>query len=81
MRIKNVLFMVVGFIGGAYAMLKAIVKTVADCPDVLLKVKTSIIDRIEYLLLGYNTIKTKRNNYTYRDYIRKTYGFSDEEEN
>lgn len=64
MRLKDVLIFIVGFVGGIGLAVTKVLKWTTKHGDVLLDWKKAVIDDIEYLLLGYNTIKTRR----YSDY-------------
>ena len=59
---------IIGFIGGIYAFLKWIVKSDRLLPAF----KKGLVDDFEYILLGYNTVKTysKRHRWDYQYYPR-----------
>lgn len=83
--IVGIMIFTAGFVGGLYAFLKWIAKF----PTVLHAFKKDLVDKIEYLLLGYNTYKGPRKVHyqpyhsrymrTYRDYYGDK-SFEDEEE-
>ena len=54
--IVSFVMLVIGFIGGIYAFLRWIAKL----DNTLNKFKEGLVDDFERLLLGYNTVKTRR---------------------
>lgn len=66
--IIGIMIFIAGFVGGLCAFLKWIVKF----PDVLNAFKKDIVDKIEYLLLGYNTIKGPRKTYYHPPYYGRS---------
>lgn len=65
---KNILLILAGFVGGIMLMLKWIARF-----EFLLKdIKKDFINKVEYILLGYNTIKTPP--YTHRSRPYSYYG-------
>lgn len=91
---KKLIFTIIGFIAGLMIGIYAMLKFLASCPKELNDLKKQFIDKIEFLLLGYNTVKkryTFYNNYKYdpqmeQCYVRgqrhayKRYGNREEEE-
>ena len=71
--IVTIIFAFSGFVGGIYALLRFIVRF----EDMLIGFKKDIVNKIEYLLFGYNTIKTMPySHYAYKRYGRRTPSFS-----
>jgi hypothetical protein len=65
----NFVMLVIGFISGIYAILRLIIWS----DGTLHGFKIAIIERFEYLLLGYNTIKGPRKSYYHSSCIRRPY--------
>ena len=61
--------LVIGFIGGIVAFLRFIARS----GRTLHEFKIELIERFEYLLLGYNTIKGPRKARYYSPYMRRPY--------
>ena len=61
--------LVIGFIGGIYVFLRLI----SWSGSTLHTVKIDLIEKFEYLLLGYNTVKGPRKTYYYNPYVRRPY--------
>lgn len=64
--IIEIMIFTAGFVGGLFAFLKLIMKF----PAMLHAFKLDLIEKFEYLLLGYNTVKGPRNPY-YQPYYRR----------
>lgn len=67
--ITVIIIFVTGFIGGVYTLLRFISRS----GRALHEFKIELIERFEYLLLGYNTIKGPRKSSYCSSYIRRPY--------